>query len=249
MDWTLLKWSPDTPISIGISQTSTSGLSEDDGNLSEQSDVMISYVQEWVYLKDIANRSQGLTSANWQALPFFQPGARVYIKLFRREQVVLPPREWPYEVPRTTYTAPRRRALLDPRKRCQNRRRTSLSRQLEETDTPSHFKDLQGQFPGPRSSQHHEVDSFSQDHTSRNLTFTYFPIPAFKTPRIHTLKRKKQQKTTFSYWWILSPHVLSIYWKPSWRTLFSFYPICLLSLHCGLIFNLCLALTNPLIRG
>ena len=90
MDWTLLKWSPDTPISIGISQTSTSGLSEDDGNLSEQSDVMISYVQEWVYLKDIANRSQGLTSANWQALPFFQPGAQVYIKLFRREQVVSP---------------------------------------------------------------------------------------------------------------------------------------------------------------
>lgn len=122
MDWTLLKWSPDTPISIGISQTSTSGLSEDDGNLSKQSDVMISYVQEWVYLKDIANRSQGLTSANWQALPFFQPGAQVYIQLFRREQAVSPPRGGPYEVPRTTYTALRRRALLDPRKPCQNRR-------------------------------------------------------------------------------------------------------------------------------
>lgn len=197
MDWTLLKWSLDTPMSIGVSQTSTSGLSEDDGNLSEQSDVMISYVQEWVYLKDRANRSQGLTSANWQALPFFQPGAQVYIKLFRREQVVSPPWEGPYEVPGTTYTAPQRRTLLDPRKPCQNRRRTSRSRQLEETDTPSHFKDLQGRFPGPRSSQHHEVDSFSQDHTSRNLTFIYFPIPAFKTPCIHTLKRKNNRKPPF----------------------------------------------------
>lgn len=49
-------------------------------------------------------------------------GAQVYIQLFRREQAVSPPRGGPYEVPRTTYTALRRRALLDPRKPCQNRR-------------------------------------------------------------------------------------------------------------------------------
>lgn len=160
------------PMSIGISKPSTSGLSEEDGNLSEQSDVMISYVQEWVYLKHIANRSQGLTSANWQASRFFQPGAQVYIKLFRREHVVLPPWEGPYEVLRTTYTAPQRRTLLDPCKPCQNRPRTSLSRQLEETDIPDHFKDLQGQFPGPRSSQHHEVDSFPKiTHQETSLSF------------------------------------------------------------------------------
>ena len=182
------------PMSIGISKPSTSGLNEDDGNLSEQSDVMISYVQEWVYLKQI---SWGLTSASWQALPFFQPGAQVYKKIFRRKLVVLPPWEGPYEVLRTTYTAPQRKTFLDPCKPCQNRSGTPLSRHLGETDTTGHFKDLQGQFPGPRSRQHHEVDSFCQDHTSRNLTFIYFPIPAFKTPCIHTLKRKNDRKPPF----------------------------------------------------
>lgn len=59
-----------------------------------------------------------------------------------------------------------------------------------ETDAPGDFERFPGPIPRPRSSQHHEVDSFSQDHRSRSLTFTYLPFPTFKTPYTHTLKNR-----------------------------------------------------------
>lgn len=66
----------------------------------------------------------------------------------------------------------------------------------EETDTPSHFmiSRANSQVPEVAASM---ADSFSQDSHQETSTFHLFPIPAFKTPRIHTLKRKNNRNHPF----------------------------------------------------
>lgn len=102
---------------------------------------------------------------------------QVCIKAFRRKHVLSPPRKdlmryyWPPTLPWSI-----RKISLDPHKPHQNRPRSWLWTQLgkESLRVTLKTKDFQGQYPGPRSRWHYNVDSFSQDNGSRKIIFPYF---------------------------------------------------------------------------
>ena len=119
----------------------------------------------------------------------------MYIKVFKRKHALSSCWEGPYKL-LTTYTA------IKIKEKSSWIHASAASFDPDQQHSQDNWKTipkvtLNSGFPGPRSRQNHEVDSFSQDHRSRSLTFTYLPFPTFKTPYTHTLKRKNKKTPLF----------------------------------------------------